>query len=92
MLASSDDDTKSMTFLMSQTTEPTPSNAKVNKLESLLKECQDDLRQEFQDSKHFIVLTAPGSSRMIFTACILVFVFSDCPLQETIIDNCDKLR
>ena len=27
----------------------------------------------------------------IFTACILEFVFSDCLLQETIIDNCDKL-
>ena len=27
----------------------------------------------------------------IFTACILEFIFSDCLLQETIIDNCDKL-
>ena len=27
----------------------------------------------------------------IFTACILVFVFSDYLLQEAIIDNCDKL-
>ena len=27
----------------------------------------------------------------IFTSCILEFVFSDCLLQETIIDNCDKL-
>ena len=27
----------------------------------------------------------------IFTACILEFVFSDCLLQETIIDNCNKL-
>ena len=27
----------------------------------------------------------------IFTACILEFIFSHCLLQETIIDNCDKL-
>ena len=27
----------------------------------------------------------------IFTACILEFVFSDCLVKETIIDNCDKL-
>ena len=27
----------------------------------------------------------------IFTACILEFVFSDCLLQETIIDSCNKL-
>ena len=27
----------------------------------------------------------------IFTACILEFVFSDCLLQETIIDNCNNL-
>ena len=26
----------------------------------------------------------------IFTACILEFVFSDCLLQETIFDNCNK--
>ena len=26
----------------------------------------------------------------IFTACILEFVFFDCLLQETIIDNCNK--
>ena len=27
----------------------------------------------------------------IFTACFLEFVFSDCLVKETIIDNCDKL-
>ena len=27
----------------------------------------------------------------IFTACILEFVFSDCLVQETVIDNCNKL-
>ena len=27
----------------------------------------------------------------ILTACILEFVFSDCLLQETIFDNCNKL-
>ena len=66
-----------MTLLMSKAAEPTPANAKVKNLASLLNECQGDLRQEFQDSK-------------IFTSCILEFVFSDCLLQETIIDNCDK--
>ena len=29
--------------------------------------------------------------KQIFTACILEFVFFDCLLQETIIDNCNKL-
>ena len=48
-------DTKSMTLLMSKATEPTPANAKVKNLASLLNECQGDLRQEFQDSNlHFL--------------------------------------
>ena len=46
---------KSLTLLMSKATEPTPANAKVKNLVSLLNECQGDLRQEFQDSNlHFL--------------------------------------
>ena len=52
------ENTRSMAFLMSKATEITPANAKVRnvtevekkKLESLLKECQDEMRQEFQES------------------------------------------
>ena len=46
---------KSLTLLISKAAEPTPANAKVKKLDGPLKECQYDLRQEFQDSNlHFL--------------------------------------
>ena len=82
------EDTTSTTFLMSKATGPTPANAKVRdvtegemkKLESLLRECQDELRKEFQDSNR----------HCMYSSIDKLTCFSDCLIQETI-DNCDKL-
>ena len=78
----------SMTFLMSKATEPTPANAKVRdvtegemkKLASLLRECQHEVRQKFQDS----------NLHCMYSSIDKLTCFSDCLIQE-IIDNCDKL-
>lgn len=82
------DNTRSMAFLMSKATEITPANAKVRnvtevekkKLESLLKECQDEMRQEFQES----------NLHCLYSSIDKLTCFSDSLIQETI-DNCDKL-
>ena len=60
---------------MSEATEPTPANAKVKKTRE----------------KNVKIIWDRNFKTQIFTSCILEFVFSDCLLQETTIDNCDKL-
>lgn len=82
------DNTRSMAVMMSKATELTPANAKVRdvmegkmqKLESLLKECQDEMRQEFQDS----------NLHCLYSSIDKLTCFSDSLIQETI-DYCDKL-
>lgn len=78
--------TESMTFLMSKVTEPT-SNLHVRdvtesgkeELRSLLKECQEEMRQEFQQS----------NLHCLYSSIDQLTCFSDSLLNETI-DNCDK--
>ena len=77
-----------MTFLMPKATEPTPANAKLRdvtegemkKLASLLRECQHEVRQKFQDS----------NLHCMYSSIDKLTCFSDSLIQETI-DNCDKL-
>ena len=83
------DDTRSMGFLMSKATELTYSaNSKVRdvtecekkKFESPLKECQDEMRREFQES----------NLHCLYSSIDKLTCFSDSLIQETI-NNCDKL-
>jgi len=77
-----------MAFMMSKATELTPADGKVRdvtegekkKLQSLLKECQDEMRQEFKES----------NLHCLYSNIDKLTCFTDSLTQETI-DNCDRL-
>ncbi|XP_022806642.1 Werner syndrome ATP-dependent helicase-like [Stylophora pistillata] len=80
--------TESMTFLMSKVTEPTSNlhvrdvtESEKEELWSLLKECQEEMRQEFQQS----------NLHCLYSSVDQLTCFSDSLINETI-DNCDKLN
>ena len=72
------DDTKSTTLLMSKATEPTHQQMPQSTNSRV---CLKNVKMIWD--RNFKI--------QIFISCLLEIVFSDCLLQETIIDNCDKL-
>lgn len=78
-----------MLFIRSKATELAPVDTKVRdvtdsekkKLENLLKECQDEMRREFQES----------NLHCLYSSIEKLTCFSDSLIQETI-DDCDRLH